>query len=170
MSREFEDDLHVAILAKDIASIKTLLAEGVDAQALFKRHSLSTVHHAVFVNSVEIVSLLLDHGAEVNARNVAGYTPLHWAARAGKMACARLLLERGADLDAVSNKGETVVDMAIEGGTLGVDNANEEMIKMLRNHPAAQEKIKKEKEDATRRCHEENIRRLDILVPRRKRL
>jgi ankyrin repeat protein/mono/diheme cytochrome c family protein len=49
------------------------------------------------------VRLLLDHGAQANATNMFGATPLMAAAAAGDLESARLLLERGADINARPN-------------------------------------------------------------------
>lgn len=65
---------------------------------------------------LEIVSLLLDRGADVNAHK-RGYTALHWAARGGAVELADLLLARGADINArrkTSGKDETPLAQALQ--------------------------------------------------------
>jgi len=52
------------------------------------------------------------HGADVNARDQNGYTPLHHAAARGDNELIVYLVERGADPLAVSRRGQTTVDMA----------------------------------------------------------
>lgn len=56
--------------------------------------------------------LVEELGADVNARDHNGYTPLHNAAARGDMEMLRYLVERGADPLAVSRRGQTTVDMA----------------------------------------------------------
>lgn len=56
--------------------------------------------------------LVEELGADVNARDHDGYTPLHNAAARGDMEMLRYLVERGADPMAVSRRGQTTVDMA----------------------------------------------------------
>ena len=59
------------------------------------------------------VKLLVEElGADVNARDHNGYTPLHFAAARGDNELILYLVEKGADLMAVSRRGQTVVDMA----------------------------------------------------------
>jgi ankyrin repeat protein len=53
----------------------------------------------------QLVSLLLERGADPARRNVHGWTPLHQAAQAGMIPLARLLLEAGAPAD-VSARGD----------------------------------------------------------------
>lgn len=52
------------------------------------------------------------HGADVNARDLNGYTPLHHAAARGDNALIEYLVSQGADPLAVSRRGQTTVDMA----------------------------------------------------------
>src|SRR5258706_553264 len=58
-------------------------------------------------NCVETVRLLLDRGADVNAKDHDGWTPLIKAASGGLTELARLLLERGADMDVVDKLERT---------------------------------------------------------------
>ena len=56
---------------------------------------------------------LLDFGADVNAKNGYGTTPLHWAARKGHTDVAKLLIEHGADVNAKEDyRGETPLHWA----------------------------------------------------------
>lgn len=57
----------------------------------------------------EIVKLLLDHGADINARDNEGFTPLLWAAYEGEDEICLFLVQHGADLEAESNRGERAI-------------------------------------------------------------
>ena len=56
--------------------------------------------------------LVEECGADVNARDANGYTPLHHAAARGDVELVLYLVERGADVGAVSRRGQATADMA----------------------------------------------------------
>jgi len=57
--------------------------------------------------NVDAMKVLLDHGAEVNAKEtLRGTTPLMWAADEGHASAIQLLIQRGADIKARSNAVE----------------------------------------------------------------
>jgi len=56
--------------------------------------------------------LVEELGADVNARDANGYTPLHNAASRGDNELILYLVSKGADVKAVSRRGETTADMA----------------------------------------------------------
>ncbi len=56
--------------------------------------------------------LVEELGADVNARDHNGYTPVHHAAARGDNEMILYLVERGADVTAVARSGQTTVDMA----------------------------------------------------------
>jgi ankyrin repeat protein len=58
---------------------------------------------------VETISLLLDLGIDVNARDDNGRTTLHRAAYDGFPAVVKILLDRGADIDARDREGATAL-------------------------------------------------------------
>jgi len=56
--------------------------------------------------------LVEELGADVNARDNDGYTPLHHAAARGDNDMIQYLISKGADVTAVARSGQTVADMA----------------------------------------------------------
>jgi uncharacterized protein len=63
-----------------------------------------------------IVRRLIECGADVNARQESGATPLHAAAMNGDSELAQLLVDRGADPGAIHDSGKTAADFASEHG------------------------------------------------------
>ncbi|MCY4173388.1 MAG: ankyrin repeat domain-containing protein [Cyanobacteria bacterium MAG CAR3_bin_5] len=74
------------------------------------------LHKAASVNHVEMVELLLQHGADINAEDRSENSPLHLAIYAGHGDLARLLIEAGADVQARNHAGNTPVQMAAFAG------------------------------------------------------
>ncbi len=65
---------------------------------------------------IERYRLLLDAGADVNAKDRGGHTPLHRACSSGRVDVARLLLDHGADPNArETDYGRTAFEMCGPG-------------------------------------------------------
>lgn len=70
-------------------------------------------------NSTAIVKLLLDHGANPNARNTAGRTVLQEACKENAIGAVRVLLENGADVNGRSANHVRLIflSFSLSGGT-----------------------------------------------------
>jgi ankyrin repeat protein len=64
----------------------------------------------------EVAKLLLEHGAEVDPRQIYRWTPLHLASLTGNGKVAVVLLRRGADMDARNDVKWTPLHMASQEG------------------------------------------------------
>ncbi|MBM3817777.1 MAG: hypothetical protein FJW14_01990 [Acidimicrobiia bacterium] len=75
---------------------------------------VTALHMAVAGGNADAVSLVLDAGAAVDARDVRGMTPLMWAIGTDRpnVRIVRLLLDRGADITVISKAGEHALDWA----------------------------------------------------------
>ena len=82
-----------------------------------------------YPNGTEVVRLLLDHGADPNARWKNGLTPLHRASQYGKIEIVRTLVERGAGVEVQDEQGRTPWDYAS-------GEQRDEIIKLLLEHRA----------------------------------
>lgn len=72
--------------------------------------------HYAAEKSVSCVNLLLQYGAEVDARDANECTPLHWAAYKNNYTCVRRLLENGANPDASDLNNDTPLSwVALKG-------------------------------------------------------
>lgn len=98
-----------------IEKIEAMLSGGdarVDAKTALGNtalHLAASMDLSVDRRARRLVKALLDAGADVNARNGFGYTPLHVTAGYGT---AKLLLEKGADVNARNRSGLTPLHKA----------------------------------------------------------
>ena len=81
---------------------------------------MANIHNALGNGNLKRVRALLNSGANVNARDNAGYTPLIEAAYLGRLAFVRLLLDKGANINARDNAGRTPLMRAAYRGRLPV--------------------------------------------------
>uniref|UniRef100_A0A0G4HX42 Uncharacterized protein n=1 Tax=Chromera velia CCMP2878 TaxID=1169474 RepID=A0A0G4HX42_9ALVE len=77
------------------------------------------LHLAVREGVTPLVSLLLEKGAEIDAKGKWGRLPLALAALNGHTSTASLLLKSGADVNARDNEGETALHLSVSRGHLG---------------------------------------------------
>jgi len=76
----------------NLDAVKSLLARGADVRAKETQHAHTALMWAVAAKHPEVARVLLEHGADVNARSSTGFTPLLFAAQQGDMECVRILL------------------------------------------------------------------------------
>jgi ankyrin repeat protein len=75
------------------------------------KHAVLTTK-ACMNNHDQVTWLLIDFGANMNAKNVSGNTPLHVAASRSSIGCVKYLLLRGADRNATNKAKQTPIQIA----------------------------------------------------------
>lgn len=80
------------------------------------RGGWTPLHYAVSLGNLELVEFLVEHGANINAKDINGVTPLHIAAKNGHFSIVKFLVKHGALIDVVDIYGKTPIDYAREGG------------------------------------------------------
>jgi len=80
----------------DTEQVTKLLDDGMDVNAEMPIIGTQALMLAAWNNHMETVRLLLDRGADVNAKDITGWTALHAAAFGGHTEILQFLLERGA--------------------------------------------------------------------------
>ena len=76
----------------------------------------TSIHVAARAGYADILSLLLDHGADVDARTKWDWMPLQRASVYGEVEAGRCLLDRGADINGRDNNGNTPLSLATSSG------------------------------------------------------
>lgn len=108
--------LREAVLLNNVPFARARLEEGADPNTgTFSYHG-PLLKIAAELGYVEMVDLLLDHGADIEATDDLGQRPLLSAARYGRIDVVRRLLDRGADLDAVGWSEESALANAAAAG------------------------------------------------------
>ena len=74
-------------------------------------------HLAAWQDQPAIMQLLLQSGANVDAKGEGGNTPLHYVAKNGALEAAKILINWRANIDAQNASGETPVVVATHGET-----------------------------------------------------
>jgi hypothetical protein len=104
----------------DVAEL--LLANKANARV---NNNCTTPLH--FAMTADVAKLLLAHGADVNAKDSVGETPLAWAVSAGRKDVLEVLIASKADVNAKNNKGETPMQAAVAKG-------KQDIVDLLRQH------------------------------------
>lgn len=87
-------------------------------------YHIAPLHNAAHYGHPDVVRVLLEHGAAIDAKNAEGNTPLFAAVHQQHPAVARILLEKGADVNAKNMYGYAPVRAASRNG-------NGEILKLL---------------------------------------
>lgn len=94
---------------------KELLAKDADPNIASNNPFKATpLHSACATSNLDMAMLLINNGADVNAKQMQGVTPLHSAAHNGQADLVRLLIDKGADVNAKMDNGQTPIFMAEE--------------------------------------------------------
>lgn len=99
------------------AAVRLLLQHHADPNIPSQNgYRVFPLHAALSANDTAITKLLIEAGAEVNAIQHGGITPLHLAAQHGNIDIIIILLEHGVDIGMRSDQGFTAADIAFDKG------------------------------------------------------
>jgi ankyrin repeat protein len=107
-ARNGDTALMIASYKGDAAVVKALL----DKEAEPNNTGWTALHYAAAIGNDEIVQMLLDASAYIDAGSPNQTTPIMMAARAGKILTVKLLLDSGADVTLKNDLGMTAIDLA----------------------------------------------------------
>ncbi|CAG8094086.1 unnamed protein product [Penicillium salamii] len=93
-----------------------LLSKNADINTQAYSDVWSPLHEVIYLNNIEMVELLVDHGAHLNARLTSSKTPLHMAVVQRNIPVMEILLKAGADPDLPMNEDITPLHLAAAAG------------------------------------------------------
>jgi len=128
--------LHVAAAAHDRELAESLVAQGAVVRAR-NRRGAEPLHYAADGRPEaddwdsspqrDVISYLIDAGADPDALDKSGVAPLHRAVRTRSSAAVRALIDRGANLLLMNKRGSTPLHLAVQ--TTGKTNSGSEVAK-----------------------------------------
>jgi ankyrin repeat protein len=107
-----ESPLMMAALRGNLAWAQRLLQRGAPVH----KDGWSPIHYAATGPEPQVIALLLDKGAPIDAESPNRSTPLMMASRYGSEAGVDLLLKRGADARRRNDLNLSAIDFARQGG------------------------------------------------------
>ena len=117
--------LHLAAITGNLEVLRMLMKSGADVNGRDDNQWISPLAMAVMsLPRQEVISALIDAGADIDSTDRSGLTPLMAAALGGSLIAVDTLILRDASLDAEDLKGRCVLTCAAEGG-------NDEIVKRI---------------------------------------
>ncbi len=100
------------------AAVEWLLERGAKVNAGDRQWS--ALHYAVFAGHGDITNLLVERGADIDAKSSNGSSVLMMAIYEGREDLARMLIERGADRSVKNDWGDGALEWAMRGNHLKI--------------------------------------------------
>jgi ankyrin repeat protein len=121
-SQSATDDLFAAVEKNDIQKVRFLLPLGADVNARDPYASMSPLMMAAYDGYTEIAKLLIEKGAEINAKGGVDMdmTPLVYAASQDRFDMVKLLIENGANVNIKTKYGWTPLFFAASRGAVDI--------------------------------------------------
>jgi ankyrin repeat protein len=109
--------LHLAAFFGHVEAVRLLLRHGAKLESVAENPMrVRPLHSAAASGDRAVVRLLVDAGADLDAKQEGGFTPLHAVAQNGDDEGVELLLEAGALPDPRTDDGRTPEDLALAAG------------------------------------------------------
>ncbi len=114
----------------DLEQIKVLIKKDPGLKKSKDNRNCTLLHFAANGGHMELVRYLLSEGADINAQDLDGDTPLHWVTYKPKPAVAEILIKNGADLNIKNRNRRTPIFVAVR------DVRNIELVRLFLSNNA----------------------------------
>ena len=98
---------------RSVPLLELLLGSKLAKLEFVNKDKNTALHYSIIQKNNEAAEMLLESGAEIDAKNIDNRTALMLAALAGDEALTRVLLEYGADTDLKDKTGKTALDLCM---------------------------------------------------------
>ncbi len=157
--------LHKAVEELSIPLVKILLEKGFDANSPDSNGNTPIhIHTDPFYerngDAFEMMSLLIQYGADVNKKSCHGLTPLYGAVELNKPKIVQLLIDKGADVNTQSSSKTTPLHVAVQ-------KKNYDMVKLLLENKAdtkAKDRFRKTPADMIKFSMDEDSKKIKELL------
>lgn len=120
-------------LREKIDEVRNQINEGANVNGQERGTLVTALHNAALVGHVEIIELLLNNGARIDAQDSDGNTPLMWAIRNRKQDAVEYLMNRGANIRALNEAGSNCLVIATNTGDNAIINLVQNRMESLRD-------------------------------------
>jgi ankyrin repeat protein len=113
-----ERPLHEAAKVGDLEAVRNAVKrKDVNIRSIKGEIAL---HYACRFASGEMVSFLVQNGAEINAANIGSESPLHWAVASATLGNVEILVLNGANCNSKDDLGQTPIYWAVSRNLLDI--------------------------------------------------
>jgi ankyrin repeat protein len=117
VGKDLDKRIRSVLLDGDVIRVRELLETYGDVvERKLDRYDWKAIHFAALSGHADVVMLLIQNGADVNAVNKDKWTSLHLAAWKSHVEVAKLLIQNGADVNAVNKDNRMSLHFAAENG------------------------------------------------------
>jgi len=113
---DYSDELVQATKKGEIETVKRLLDNGADVETRDSKFNSSLLMWAAHEGHADILELLIQKGAIIDASKQDGQTALWFAAEKGQMETLEILVRNGADVNVIGWEGDSALEVARKYG------------------------------------------------------
>ena len=141
-------ELITSLETKNFKQAKKIIISGTECN--YRKDHWGPIHIATFKGNFEILSLLVKHGADVNAKGWNWWTPIHIATEAENFKMVKFLLEQGA------NPNKPCLGRGLGNYPLNLAYKNDKITKILKEYGAVKFKQLKDSTGFDKKAKKKN--------------